>query len=240
MWPWLLSPIGKKVMIGAGIAVVLWGGVKWIEGRAREDEQRKQADKFTQEVEKQRAADRAQVEEVLNAAQAKQEEAERRMQQSLDREAGLVRTIQTLGQQRAAAVTQVSGISDSAIHGFNVQQLGLRRNGEQNACFSISEERAIAAALTQYPLCQKQVEAQNAQIAEVKNQVTALIDKTAALETKFDTLSAYTTRLEGYYVTVYNAIPRKKRSAKCIWLWNCGKRPPLPVPAPIDLHKPTP
>jgi hypothetical protein len=225
-------------MLGAGIAVVLWGGAKWYAGRVREDEQRKQADKFTQEVEKQRAADRAQVEEVLNAAQAKQEEAQRRMQASLDREARLIQNLSAIQSGRVEAVRTVQQVADNALHGYNVGQLAIRSGSDTTPCYLPAEERAIATTITQYPLCQKQVEAQNAQIAEVKTQVVALIEKTAALETKFETLSAYTSRLEGYYATVWNLIPSKRRGGKCLWLWNCSKRPPLPVPAPIDLHKP--
>ena len=236
MWTFLISPLGRKIGLGIAAAVVLFAAVKWYESKIRADEQLKQADKFTEQLEKIREVDRAKTEEILQAAQAKQEAAERRVQASLDREARLVQSLSAIQSSRVEAVRAVQQIADTELHTYNVKALGLRGpDAPFSACYIPSEERRIAEALTQYPLCQKQVETQAAQIAEIKNQVQDLKTISAALETKFDSLQGYTTRLEGYYVTVYNLIPRKRRAWKCLGLWNCGRAKPIPTPAPLDL-----
>lgn len=238
MWAWFLSPIGRKVGLGIAAAVALFIAVKWYEGKVREDERTKQADKQTQEIEKMREADRAATEKILQDAQARQEDAERRMQASLDREAGLVRTIASLGQQRSAANSDVQRLSESALHGYNIEHLAIRPTGDNSPCYLPTEERAIATAVTQYPLCQKQVETQTAQVAEIKELVSAQNAKIDAMETKFIALEGYTGRLENFYTILYNSIPRKRRGWKCLGLWACSKAKPLPVPAPLELKKP--
>ena len=68
----LSSSLGRKVGLGIAAVLVLYAGLKYWEGRVRQDEQLKQADKYTQEVEKMREADRAATEKILQDAQARQ------------------------------------------------------------------------------------------------------------------------------------------------------------------------
>ena len=235
MWTWILSPIGRKVGLGIAVVLVLFAAVKWYESKIRADEQLKQADKFTEQLEKIREADRAKTDEILQAAQAKQEAAERRVQESLNRESILVRSIASIQQQRSTATTSVDRVRDSDLHTFNVQGIGLRQPADNSPCYTVAEERAIASAITQYPLCQKQVEVTNNQVQEIREQVAALTDKAAAIETKLDAVTGYATRLEGAYTILYNAFPRKRRSVKCLWMFSCGRAKPIPTPTPLDL-----
>ncbi len=236
---WLIgTTVGRWVGV-VSIGALLVGGIIWLkvhDAKVREEERAVQADKQSQEIEKMRAADRTATERILNEATAKQEAAERRMQASLDREAGLVRTIASLGQQRAVVAGEVTRVADSELHGFNARSLGIRGPADTSIpCYLAAEERAIATAITQYPLCQKQVEATNAQVVEIKEQVTAQNEKIAAMGTKLDAVTGYASRLEQSYTVLYNLFPRKRRSAKCLWMFSCGRAKPLPVPAPIDL-----
>mgnify|MGYP001583013550 FL=1 len=235
---WIVGTTAGKWVGGIAIVSLLAGGLIWLkvhDAKVREEERAKQADAFTQEIEKLREVDRAKTDEILQAAQAKQEAAERRVEASMVREASLLRTLSAIGQQRAATTTETVRLSDSERRPYIIRSLGLRQANDTTPCYTAAEEKAIVEAVSQFPLCQKQVEATNAQVLEIKQQVQALTDKSAALEQKFDVLSGYTTRLESYYVQVYNALPRKRRGWKCLGLWACGKAKPLPVPAPIDL-----
>lgn len=239
---WLLTDAARKIGLYLLLTGAFFGVLRWYGNHVRERERAKLADENTQKIEEMRSADRAKVQEVLNEATAKQEAAERRMQASLDRESILVRSLASIQQQRQSTASTVEKVRDSDLRPFNIQQLGVRAVGDNNPCYTPAEERAIAVAITQYPLCQKQVETQTAQIAEIKEGVAALKDKTAALETKLESLAGYTDRLEGYYRVVWEALPRKGRKAWPPWCWafKCSKKVNLAAPDPISLKQGAP
>lgn len=226
--------------LGAGVlAVTLVLGYGLYQRRKGRTEGKQQADvTWSDTLEKMRVQDRLELDRRLADADARISEAETRFQASLAREASLIAQVRALASQRQEAIAQVGRLPDSALHGYVVSALGLRPAGDSTPGYTVSEERALAKCVADYPLCQQQNDMLAKQVNEVRGQVAELQVKTEALVSKNDALAAYTSKLEAYYVAVYNSLPRKKRGAKCLWLWQCGKPKPLQVPAPLDLHKP--
>ena len=218
----------------AVILAILWYGHK--QKQAGKDEGKQEAgNEWSKQLETARQKDREELDRRIQDADRIKEEAQQRFQAAVDREGQYLRTIQGLSAQRTSAAQTVVGLADSALHGYIVQQLGLRTLGDNAPCYLPVEERTIAKAIVDAPLCQKQNDALGQQIGELKQQVKAVQDKQAATEQKVSALVDYTIKVESAYTTLYNAFPRKAKTAKCLWLWSCGKPKPLSVPSPQNL-----
>ncbi len=225
--------------IGAGVlAAGLLFGYGVHQRRKGRGEGKQQADAtWSDTLEKIRAGDRAELDRRLADADQRIAEADGRFQASLAREASMVAQLRLLSAQRQTVSMEVDRLADSALHGNIIRQLNLRPPKDlELPGYTPTEERAIAHCVGEYPICVKENENLKGQIAEVKGQVEDVKAKVDGLTAKNEALISYTRRLEGYYTALYNSLPRKKRSGKCLWLWQCGHPKPLAVPAPLDLN----
>lgn len=232
---WLMNPWTRRIGAVAAIGIALWwyGARQRAQGRA--EGQQQAGAEWSQELEKARAADRAETEKQLQRWESVYQEAQARAAaaESLGRE--LARAVASIQQQRTQAVHTVSALPDSGLRPYIIQTLGLRAVGDDTPGFIPSEERAIAKCVADQPLCAKQVETQREQIAKLEEGQAAQQDQIAALNQKYDALADYSTRLEATYTAIWNAWPRKRRSPKCLWIWKCGKGPKIPTPDPETL-----
>jgi len=234
-----LALLANKWVLRAG-AVAVAGLAFWIwlaahDRKVREDEKEQAGAKWSQQLEQGRAADRKATEEKITQWQGLYEQAQARAAaaESMGRE--LARAVATIQQQRTQAFETVTRMPDSALHAYIIDQLRLRAPGDVTPCYTPSEERAIAKAIVDGPLCQKQSETMSHQIDSLKEQQAAQQDQITALGSKYDALAGYATRLEATYTTLFNAWPRRARSAKCLWVWKCGSGPKIPTPDPQSL-----
>lgn len=235
--PLLTSKWG--IRIGAGVLVLValfaWGQMKKREGK-EEGKQEQQQESAT-ELHALREQDRLQTEKQVEQLQAMIESYKAAYERSTAREGALAAAVSTLASQRQSVVESVNRMPDSAIHGYIVQQLNLRPQGDTTAGYLPAEERELARCVADRPLCQEQVKKQEAQIAELREGQRAQQQQIDAQGQKYSVLEAGYNRLQGYYTTLANLYPRKKRSGKCIWLWKCGEQK-LPTPEPLTLVSP--
>jgi hypothetical protein len=177
-----------------------------------------------QDLERARQQDRRDMQSVIdktNGTLADAEKQHRAADEALQRLAGI---LGDLARQRRAGESKVAAIADSDLHGYVLGALNLRAIGDKSPGYLPVEERALAGCVTQYPLCQKQVETEKEKLAlEQKN--TAASDQvgTARLEA-IKAKDAYIGQLEAKFAALYNLHPPKFRSPRCLWLWRCGTR----------------
>ena len=231
--PLLTSKWGIRISIGVVVLIALlaWGHAQ--KNAGKEEGKQEAGNEWSQQLEQARAADRKATEEQISQWQGMYEQAQARASaaESMGRE--LARAVASIQQQRTQTVETVNRMPDTALHPYIVDQLRLRPTGDTTPCYTPSEERAIAKAIADAPLCQKQVDTLGQQIGKLQEQQEAQQEQIAALNSKYDTLAGYTTRLEGTYTTLYNAWPRKKKRWFCAWMCSTGKEIPTPNPATL-------
>jgi len=181
-----------------------------------------QAQAGQQEIETQRKLAQAEANAKIADANARAEEANARA-------AGFALKAQQLTGQLLASRRAVDALPAPAVRPHIVAALGLRIPGDASPDYTPAEEREIARRVDAAPLLEQRIAALDGQVNGLSDQVKALSAGIAARE-------AYTERLEGWYVQLYNLHPPRKRAPKCLWLWRC-KTERLPVPAPSELHK---
>ncbi len=246
--PFFATRFGRRLMVGTGIALVLAIAVWRIYvagGNARE--QKVRAD-VTEKADVQRKQDRAQLNELLAessereaAARLREAEAVKRFEDAMrlvDRATERLANIQT---ERTAAHARIDSLPDNLLTPHIWRAIGIRRPEDPSPGFYPDELRYLARCTTDWPLCQQQAQALQEKVGglegEIKalgEQVQAVTDRAQATADKVDAFVEYTVKLERYYVQAYNALPRKKRAAKCLFLWKCNDKS-LPVPTPADV-----
>lgn len=177
-----------------------------------------------QEMEKARQQDRKDMQAVVDKANGALADAEKQHQAADEALQKLAGILGDLAKQRTVGESKVAAIADSDLHGYVVGALNLRATGDKSSGYLPVEERALAGCVTQYPLCQKQLQAEEEKIfAEQKN--TAASDQVSAA--RLDAIKAkdaYLAQLEAKFAELYNLHPPKYRAARCLWLWKCGAR----------------
>ena len=234
----LTSKWGLRISAGVLVltALFFWGRAQ--KNAGKEEGKQEAAQETKESLEQMRQADRAQTQQQLEGLRELIDQYKEAFNESQQRQAQLAQANALLSQQRQTVQEGVTKLPDSELHSYIVQQLGLRPVGDRAQGYSFAEERELAKCVSDRPLCIQQVEKQRQQIAELQEGQRAQGQEIKAQQQRFDLLGAYTDRLQGYYVTLYNLYPKKKRSAKCLWLFRCGKEKPLPTPEPITLTNP--
>lgn len=215
------AKLGIEVAVVAALALGIRAYFLAEGKRAGRDEA---AQSQQQEIEKARQQDRKDMQAVIDKANGALADAEKQHQAADDALQKLAGILGDLAKQRTAGEGKVSALPDSDLHGYVVGALNLRPAGDKSPGYLPVEERALAGCVTQYPLCQKQVQAEEEKIAaEQKN--TAASDQVGAA--RLDTIKAkdaYIAQLEAKFTELYNLHPPRYRSARCLWLWKCGSR----------------
>jgi hypothetical protein len=234
VWIFMKSPLGRWVAAGALFLAIICG-IYWKghnAGQAAGEEGQKQAQ--VQDIEDQHKITKKDVDAGGTASEA-------RLKALEDNAAAQTRLLlqmsaqfALLAGQRQAAAAQTASLTDTQLHPATVQQLGLRAPNDPNACYNFAEERAIHDAVTQYPLCDRQVKTAVAEREAAEAGKATVEAQVRELRSRQGELTAYQAKLEGWYRELYNLHPPKYRSAKCVWIWKCGKRK-LAVPPPNEL-----
>ena len=245
----LATALGRRILAGLGVALLLGFVALRIYvagGNAREQKVRAEE---TEKAEQLRQQDRAELESKLAeaaereaAARTREAEAVKRFEDALrlvDRATERLANIQT---ERTAEHARVDALPDNLLTPHIWRAIGIRRADDPTSGFYPDELRYLARCTTDWPLCQQQAEALQEKVAgldgEVKalsDQVRAVTDRAEATAAKVEAFTDYTINLERYYVDAYNALPRRARSPKCLWIWKCRDKS-LPVPSPAEVE----
>lgn len=228
------NPLARKIAgvlaIVAVLGVIAWRLVE--HGKTLGADSQKQTSRET--IEAMRAADREQVGAVIADAVAKQNAAEIRADAAREDARRQAAIVASLAQRQVQASASVAQIPDAGLHSYVVEQLGLRSAGDRTPGYTAGEERGLAECVTKYPICRDQVAAGADETKKVRDEVAGLRDQIAGLQTQVGAVTGYTQRLEGYYTAVWNDAAKKKRAARCVWMWACVA-PKLSAPAPAVL-----
>lgn len=204
------------------------------EGKKSGVEEQKQTESAT--FESMRKSQQDQLDSIVKSAEARIADATARANAASAQVSQQNALVMALAAQRATATQTVERVADSDLHAYNIQTLALRDPHDSTTCYNPTEERAIASAVTQYPLCQRSVTESSKEIDALRSQVAAVNDKVSALGVELTAEKSYTSQLFNYYVTLYNDQAPSYRAAKCLGLWKCGKRT-IPTPKPETLKR---
>ncbi len=216
-WGKLGLEVGLVLLLALGIRAYFLAEGK----RAGKDEA---AQTQQQDLEKARQQDRKDMQSVVDRANGALVDAEKQREASADALRQLAGVLVDLSKQRSAGDTKVAALPDSDLHGYVVSSLNLRGVGDKTPGYLPVEERSLAGCVTQYPLCQKQLTAEQDRTAAEQTR-TAAGDRVSAAQ--LETLKAkdgYIAQLEEKFAALYNLHPPKYRSARCLFLWKCGAR----------------
>lgn len=228
------SPLGKWLCIGLALAAILGGlYLKGVRVGVAKGEQ-KVSQQVTDATEQSRAVAKETTKQEIAQANQQISAAQADFSGHLRQDAAMASALTQTNAQLEALRAEVKSLKDGDLHAYNVQKIGLRKDGEANSCYTGAEERAISDAVVAAPLLNQKVSQIEADMQEVRGQVGAAKAEIAGLNQKVTALATYTNELEKDYTTLYNLNPPKRRSPKCLWLWKCGKKR-LPVPDPKEL-----
>lgn len=222
-----MSPVGRQVMIVVAITLVLLGA--WYGfarhyisiGTAKGDV--KATERSEVAVNGMREADRTQTGGQITAADVKAAAADAKATAAQQRADHLEREVDELRRQGLADRANVARIPAAGLHAYNVEHLAVRPAGDATSGYTEPEERRIAELVTVTPNLEGQLDKLSKRVDELAARGDALQDKVSARDEKYAALAGYTNRLEGYFVTVYNATPKKRRAWKCLQVWRCGE-----------------
>lgn len=233
---WLLNKWAQWGILAALVMLALLAARQYYLAKGKAAGRELQKIETQEYIERTRAQDRAQTVATIEEHQQEAALARQRADAAEAEAKALGAKVTLLAAQRAAADADVARVPDGAIFPYLTEKLALRPAENKSPELLPEEARELARCVVALPICEKQVEAQAAQLSSIAVQLDALKAETAAVRYQYDALSGYTTRLEGVYTELYNLHPKRKRSPVCLWLWHC-RAVKLAVPDPKDLQR---
>jgi FtsZ-interacting cell division protein ZipA len=233
IWAALRSPIAQK--IGLGIAIVIGAlalrahfvEVGRLKGEATATQRANEFLTGNQEQQRQQTLS-VKADNDKQIAELRQE-----MQSDRAQFTQAIAALASLAKQRDAAAAKVDQVSDSDMHAYNVQQLGLRGAGEKPACYTPAEERSIGKCVADRPLVAASLVQEQA-AKQAKEAEAAKADQAAQLEhANTVAVAGYAAQLEAIIVKLRGDLAQPQRKAWCLWL--CKRKPEIKIPDPADL-----
>jgi hypothetical protein len=235
---WLFESVwGRRLMLAGLIAIAAFSIREHYIHQGEKKQVASQQQTTLKDSTDQSTVERTQLLEGLKAATSALNSASIQIQASQAQQRILVDQLAAVAGQKTAADTQLKKLPDTALHGFITDKLSLRAPSDDSAGYRPEEERAIAECVTDAPLCDQSKALLQKQNDQKDVELKAEEEKDAAVRQSYGLLLDYSTKLEGHYVTLYNAFAAKKRGPQCLYLWHC-KRQSIPTPKPADLVLP--
>lgn len=233
MWVFLLSPIGRRITIGAGMAaalgLLLWHlHHDWVnEGK----QQQRGADVTeTQKLLTDQRADLQKRLDASDAALAQLTEVLKGLTSRIDSDRA---TIASLSQKQITASQQVSQVPDTQL--VTDLRVKLAVPAQVGPVLTLLELRKTDEILTDYPWQVQQVEAYRDLSDTESKKIDALGQQVNVLTDEKNDLATWSDSVYQGYVQAFNSVPRAKRSVKCLFLWKCSQGKQLPIPKPEQL-----
>jgi hypothetical protein len=231
IWTFVKSPVGRYAVAAIALAGILWAAAAHFRHQGQLEGKQEATDTLTQQMQKQHEADRQDTNNLLQQFDQRFQGYEAKLDAAAQREEQQAKIIADLVAQRKQASDKVDGLKDNELHDFITATIALREKTDKAAGYTPGEERVIAHAVVDDPLCRKESQTFPAQLQACKDGQTQLTGERDVNLGKFNALADYTGRLEGYYVEAYNAIPRKGNFwLRVISLGVAGKPKKIAVP----------
>jgi len=221
MWPFLISPLGRKIAGAIAVLVLLAGVTLYIYNKGKAEGQIQSARAQLETDRQQFEQDRKVFLDTLATYKAKDEVAQQLIA-SQDAQLEMLRTSRVASRAAVAKLPDADVVKD--IH----QKLG---QAPTDAPLTIGELRRVDEVLTDYP----NVLAQN---VALDKKIDALGQRVDALEHQRDAaISAYN-KLVPLYAKAYNAAQKKHAKIWKILSFGLLKDKKLDLPDPVTLEKP--
>jgi len=230
----LLSKWALRAYVVVGIIILLLGLRAHYIKKGKEQGKQEAISKVQEDANKEIELVRKEAVEKIEGANRVITEIQMRYAATVQVQQQLAAALQNLSLQQRAVQAQVTSTPDSQLRPLVIRTLNLRAPTDNVACYTPAEEREIANRVLDQPICRQQNNKLLEEVTIVKSQVGLLNNQIQVLDTKFDALVGYTTKLETTYTDLYNQFPHKHRSVKCLFLWRCGDRK-ITTPSPKDL-----
>jgi hypothetical protein len=233
-WLLLSSPLGRRLAL-AGSALVALGLVAWHFHHVWTNEGKlQQRDSDVTDTRKALDADHAVFLKTLDTYEAKfSEEADvvRAAQATIQADQ---QTIRSLAGERQTAAKQVSAVTDSGLTADLRTKLAVSPL-ETSSTLTPPELRAADSIVTDYKIVREESDAWESKASAFENQQGALEAQVAIATEERDATFAWSDTLLAAYRQAYDALPLRRSSPKCLWLWKCAAAKKLPIPAPAEL-----
>lgn len=235
---WLFESVwGRRLMLAGVIAIAAFAIREHFIHQGEQKQVVAQQQTTLKDTSGQSTAERSQLIDGLRAATSALNVANIQIQASQAQQKMFFDQLATLAGQKTAADAQLKKLPDTALHGFITEKLALRAPSDDSAGYRPEEERALAQCVTDAPLCDRSKTLLQNQSDQKDVELEAQQQKDAAIRQSYGLLLDYSTKLEGHYVTLYNAFAAKKRGPRCLFLWHC-RRDTINAPKPADLVLP--
>jgi hypothetical protein len=231
---WLLGPIGRWVLVSVGVMGLLLGARFYFVHEGIEEGKRQAAVTTAQDDAARTKVERDQLLATLSENTKVISAATQRYEAAAARERQVISLIQGIQTQRDVGRAQVQQMTDSNLHPYITEKLGVRPGNDLAGGYYPAEERKIAECVTDYPLCKKQNDEYVKQTDELREQTSALNDRMDGLTKQVAALQGYSATLEGHYALLYNQLGVKKRGPQCLWIWKCAPSK-ITAPSPAEL-----
>lgn len=232
----LSTPLGRKTALVLIVALFIGGAAGSIYYRGRAAEAVAAGQRVAEETRRQAEADKKIFEQRIDRLEKTTEayKAEVQRSEALAQQAAIA--VQEARLARAAAARTVSAVPDAAILADLIAKLNLREQADATPALHPREMRAVDEIVTDYPLLKAENTALGQRMAALEGTVGALKAENQAVAAERDAWKARAYQIEGHYVRIYNAFPRKgNRFLQIITFGRYGKAKKLPYPSPTDL-----
>lgn len=237
-WAFVKSPLGRYIAL-AGVAVALFVGFAvHFRAQGKLEGQQQATDDFLKQQTKDKDVAHADAVAHINADNLKDQQSAVALNTALIAIQGATTTINGLIAQRKAATSAVAATSDGDLHAFTIRSLNLRAKTDLTPGYISVEERAIANAVVDDPVCRQQADVDDPQkMNQMQNANNIQLTQLATAKDRYDFLAGYTTRLEGFYVTAYNAAEKNtgNKFLRVITFGIKGKPNKVSLPDPLQL-----
>ncbi len=235
---WFFESVwGRRLLLAGVIAVAAFAIREHFIHQGEQKQVVAQQQTTLKDTSQESTAERSQLLDGLKAATSALNAANIQIQASQAQQRVLIDQLASVAGQKTAADAQLKKLPDTALHGFVTEKLGLRAPSDNSAGYHPEEERSIAQCVTDAPLCEASKALLQKQNDQKDVELEAEQQKDAAMRQSYTLLRDYSTKLEGHYVTLYNAFAAKKRGPQCLFLWHC-RRNTITEPKPSDLALP--
>ena len=219
---------GAKLISGLILAGTLTAGIlyirsTWIE-RGRQEQRAEQVEATRKNLEAQKAI----FEEQLSKAEAREAEARALIVQTTAALQQNATALRALSQQRQQVTQQVAAIPDSGLRPALEAELG----GSLDLPWVLRKNLDI---VRQVPIDKQEIARLTERVEIQEQRVAAQDQRISAVQEKLDLTYRWADQVYAAYIEAFNAVPRRARSARCLWIWRCGQGRKLSSPTPEQL-----
>lgn len=231
-----LTPIGKKLAVLAGLLAIIGGVFTAVYLRGRTAGKREGAALQLEDDRRQMIGERKLIARQVAAAQERERQADEAVRHHKAAAAEALRELAAVRAQRKAVQAKVAELPDAALLTDVTDKLALREKNDSTPELYPRELRAVDAAITDYPLLQRENTILGERAGALEAIIRSLDQKATAIEIERDAWKLWAGQVETHYVRVYNALPRKgNRFLRIITFGLAGKARKLQFPSPNEL-----